>query len=300
MARAVVPLCFAWMLATSPAGAQDDRARADALFKEGRAATNRGDHALACAKFSESFALDRAAGTLINLSLCQEQTGKLVSARAGFERVVEWLPSDDPREQFARDHLEAVDRRIAKLTLTLAPGTPATSIVRQDGEVVSARTFGAPRLTDPGKHQLTVEGVDGRRSTVQVELAEGEAKSLVLSLPASGVTAEAAVDARPEGGGGMKTAALVIGGVGVASLAASMITGALAWSKKGTVDERCSGEVCADQEGADASASGRTLAIVSTVTFFVGVAGVGTGVVLLVASPDPSSSGMGLRVRGAF
>ena len=58
-----MPLLLASLLTVFDAGAQDDRARADALFKEGRAAVTRGDYAVACAKFSESFALDRAAGT---------------------------------------------------------------------------------------------------------------------------------------------------------------------------------------------------------------------------------------------
>src|SRR4051812_24565538 len=54
-----------------------------ALFDEGRRLLEAGNYVEACAKLDESYRLDAAAGTLLNLALCHEQQGR--SASAWFE-----------------------------------------------------------------------------------------------------------------------------------------------------------------------------------------------------------------------
>ncbi|MEO7330625.1 MAG: preprotein translocase subunit TatA, partial [Minicystis sp.] len=88
-------LALALTLLGVPARAGDP-AQADALFKEGRSAFDRHDFPTACAKFEQSQAADPAAGTLLNLALCEEKLGKLLPARAHAKEVLASLsPRDD-------------------------------------------------------------------------------------------------------------------------------------------------------------------------------------------------------------
>ena len=65
----------------------DPEAAAEALFRSGREAAAAGDHGVACARFRESQRLQPAAGTLLNLAICEEHLRQLVEAfRASFSR----------------------------------------------------------------------------------------------------------------------------------------------------------------------------------------------------------------------
>ena len=64
-------------------------------------------------------------------------------------------------------------------------------------------------------------------------------------------------------------------------------------SKKSTVEEHCENDICSDQAGVDAADAGRTLSTVSTITFAVGAAGIGAGLVLLLTTGGGDSSSGG-------
>lgn len=83
----VVALALAALCPQAPLRAQPaptDRALAQAHFDEGRALLARGAIAAACPKFVESYQLEPALGTLLNLALCHEAQGRLASAWAEF------------------------------------------------------------------------------------------------------------------------------------------------------------------------------------------------------------------------
>src|ERR1700759_4574704 len=81
-------LVTAWLVSTTafaqsahpPIDGSNDKA-ADALFKEGRAAFDKGDFPTACAKFDASEAASPAPGTLLNLTVCEEKVGHLVASK---------------------------------------------------------------------------------------------------------------------------------------------------------------------------------------------------------------------------
>src|SRR5262249_26584812 len=75
----------------------NDPAAAEALFREGRAAAQKGDWETACPKLRESQRLDPAAGTLLNLADCEEHRGKVATAWQLYRQVVESLPETDER-----------------------------------------------------------------------------------------------------------------------------------------------------------------------------------------------------------
>src|SRR5512140_908048 len=109
-ARSFVHLvALAASFAATPARAETSREKADALFKEGRAASQAGDFATACAKFSDSQALDPSAGTQLNLGDCSEHLGKWVIARAYFRDGIIKLDPSDPRVLNARERLKVLE-----------------------------------------------------------------------------------------------------------------------------------------------------------------------------------------------
>src|SRR5690242_9793251 len=67
----------------------DDKATADRLFDEGRAAMAAKDYASACPKLEESQRLDPALGTLLNIGLCYEGQGRVASALAVWREAEE-------------------------------------------------------------------------------------------------------------------------------------------------------------------------------------------------------------------
>src|SRR5580692_11189003 len=92
-----IALAVAGAVSGSEARAESiDPAVADALFRKGREAAEKGDWATACPKFAESQRLDPAPGTLLNLADCEEHLGQLASAYEHFKTAVETMaPSDD-------------------------------------------------------------------------------------------------------------------------------------------------------------------------------------------------------------
>ena len=79
--------------------------------------------------------------------------------------------------------------------------------------------------------------------------------------------------------------AFVAGGVGLASIVVGAVTGGLVFAKKSTVSDNCIDTVC-NAQGKDAVDQASTLALVSDITFGVGLAGVAAGVVLYLLAPS--------------
>jgi tetratricopeptide (TPR) repeat protein len=103
MRRGTIGIAFACalVLAARPrAASAGDPPAAQALFKQGRDAAKRGDHATACEKFAESYRLDPAPGTLLNLGDCKERLGMLASAWQYYTAAAEQL--SDERTDIAR------------------------------------------------------------------------------------------------------------------------------------------------------------------------------------------------------
>ena len=79
-------LVLFWLLLARPALADGDASR---LFAEGRELAKRGDHAAACQAFIESYALEPAVGTLLNLARCDEELGAPARAWVKYREVIQ-------------------------------------------------------------------------------------------------------------------------------------------------------------------------------------------------------------------
>jgi hypothetical protein len=305
-----------------PVSAQPrDSAGADALFEAGREALERGDIAVACQRFEESNRLESVAGTILNLANCREKLGQLASAWQRYREAVQKLPPGDERLALARERAAALEPRVPRLTVVLASGAPADAKVYRGNVELGGASLGLPLPVDPGEHVITVSAPGRSESRVVVEIAEAEQRELTVEAgPADSAVGTSAADSsstlgpvrdrKSDDGSGQRTAGFVIGGIGIAGLAVSLVAGAQALGEKNTVDDECDQNRCT-QAGLDAADSGKTWVTVSNVAFAVGAVGVGVGAFLVLSAGSSRGSetavgahavpgGGALRLQGHF
>jgi hypothetical protein len=270
-----------------------DPAGAEALFREGRAATEAGDHQKACAKFRESNRLDPAPGTLFNLAACEEKLGHVATAWTLFREVTERLPANDERHKIAAARAAALEPRLPRLTVVLAPGAPEASRVYRGSIELGAGSLDSALPVDPGKHVLAVEAPGRARSERTIEIAEGEAKREELQVGVPMVAGAVADDAAGGSGDTRRTLGFVLGGVGLAGVAVGAVTGVMVLGKKSTVDDECDEQKRCTQTGLDAADAGTTLGTVSGIGFIAGGVLLGAGAVLVWTSGSSKSSDSG-------
>lgn len=276
----------------------------EVLFREGRAAMNDKDYDRACAKFAESQKKEPAPGTALNLGECEERRGHLVAASEAFTVAASTFTSAD-KQRYATSRAEAMDRRVPRLTVRASVKVAGLSVR------VGARPIAVDTETkmDPGDVQVHAEAPGYLPKDLKASLREG--KSLEIDIgsldPEKATSPKAAPPAaltRPapkkRPGSDLRTAGLVVGGVGVASLVVGGITGILALGHASTVEEHCDGDLACDQEGLDAAKAGDTTSLVSTITVIAGGAALVAGGALFYlgtkkANVTPTANGVIFR-----
>lgn len=154
-------------------------APAEQLFVEGRALLE-SSPAEACTKFEQSIALDpEAAGTLLNLGLCNERLGKTASALQWFRkaqfRAAETGMAD--YEAVAKNSTFMLAVRVPVLRITVkAPGS-----VFVDDKQVAAIDLGKIEV-DPGVHVVELRGSTQPIRT-EITVKDGDKRDVVLEPP---------------------------------------------------------------------------------------------------------------------
>ena len=146
-------LVLCMVLVGGRAYAQQDKALAQALFDEGRELMRQAKYPEACPKLAESLRLDPALGTRLNLALCHEHEGKTATAWSEYEDALSEARKrgDAKREQFAREHIEALQPRIARVIVKVDDEVPGLEVSR-DGTPLKKPSWGSELPIDPGEH----------------------------------------------------------------------------------------------------------------------------------------------------
>jgi hypothetical protein len=317
LGMAGVLACSTW----STAASAGDGGAAQALFDKAVADLNEGHAGTACPAFAESQRLDPRPGTLFALADCEVALGLIASALGHYHEYVGWvsrLPQDSQarhaeRVSLARAQIEALQPKVPTLTLALSPSAPAGLVIERDGVPLQGAALGVALPIDPGEHVIVAHapGMPEERITVRIEA--GESKRLEFPTrpspppstapPVTEQTKNPDPPAEPQPvdeASSQKTLGYVAGGVGVVGIIVGTITGVLVLDRKATVDEECNGTACRSAEGKKAADSGQTLAAVSTIAFGVGLAGLATGVTLVLTAPDQKNRGAWLSVTKEF
>jgi hypothetical protein len=318
-ARALLPVLALVLAAARPAAAQS-KEQAAALFQEGREAAKRGDYTTACAKMEESYRLDAAHGTLINLADCQERLDHLATAAQRFQEAADKLDPNDDRLPAVKQRIAALAPRVPKLIVELSTNAPVSTRVTRDGILIAPTSLKKALSLDPGPHVI-VASADGREDRqYRIDAGAGRTEHVVVEPgPPAGSEAAPGTTGAPASGGRapLRIAGFVVGGVGLAFLGAAVGTGLVLPSKQSTVNQNCGPAAgllpnhC-NATGFDAAQSGKTLSAANTATWVVGGIAVATGVTLVVvgfvgkdkpAAPVPVGISAGLAsaaIRGRF
>ena len=309
--RLVVGFLMAASTYTVPASAQGTAAAAETLFQQGRDEMTQGNYESACAKLRQSDELDPALGTKLNLADCESKRGKLATAWELFKAVEEKLDPKDSRYPIAKQKRQALEPQLPKLVITLAPGAPANTTVREGTAVLGTSAFGIELPLDPGHHELLVSAAGCSDAKFAVELAPG--KTAKVEVAPGAPTAPAAAPAttltptttmmpttttQTRAASGTKTLGYVFGGIGVAGLVVGGVSGILTLSAKSTNDKHCDAATrTCDSQGRDAASSGRLFGAMTTAGLATGVVGLGLGTYFLVKSSKSSDAQTALMTQ---
>jgi hypothetical protein len=268
-----------------------------------------GRYAVACQAIAESNHLDPRPGTLFTLATCEEGWGHLATAEklyGDYLALYETLPEDrkaaqreSGRPKVAAEHREKLAPDVPELTLTLPPGAPAGTVVKRDRLVLAEP--GVAQRVDPGEHVVSTQAPGGPVWEQTVTLAKGEKKTVVLEVRPAPTLEPAPVVAPPEpipleaGPSGRRVAGYVIGGAGLAGIAAGAVLGGLVFTKKGTIAAHCGAgihsadDTACDATGLAAANAGKSLALGSSIALPLGVAALGAGLALRFTEPKPAT-----------
>jgi hypothetical protein len=295
---AFVSACAAVCL-TAAIGLADtgDPAAAEALFRAGREHVEAGDWANACPLFVESNRLDFALGTLMNLAACEENVGELANAWQRYREVLDSLPSTDDRRAFVAESVARLERLVPRLTVVL-PVLVQGTIVRRDDVDLRGASIGADLPVDPGEHSIVVEAPGRTTRRYAVQLVAGQ-RLTVHAEVGEPITQNAG---RP-GGGGRRTAAWILGSVGVGALSAGAILGVRALSERSASDALCTMGLCRDQAALDKYDTARSTALGADIALAVGAVSLGVAGYFLATSmtkarPQPAAASICVTPSG--
>ncbi len=296
----VVAFVVAIAMAKSALAQGDPSAsRAQQLFDEGVKLLERGEWADACAKLSESHALDPAGGTALDIGFCEEKRGFLASAIAAYQDALRLARADGRADRIAvaEEKIAALGKRTSRVRVKLAPvvaSLPGVAVA-VDGKPIAGADVDTPVPVDPGKRVVTVRATGKRAASREVWIS-GEATLSEVDFgflddedapppPDDRPRLEAlAADAvRADRERKRRTLGLALGGGGLAFVAAGIVTGIAAANAHADSNRECTGGCT--QAGVDAEDRANALAWVSNGGFVVGGVLVAVGVYFLATKP---------------
>jgi hypothetical protein len=262
-----------------------------------------GDFATACPKFAESNRIDPKPGTLMNLALCHEKSGRSASAWAEYTEAATLAAraGQGDREKVAREHAATLEPTLPHVIIAADP--TAGEVIALDEHPIGPAALKTPIPVDPGAHLLraTAPGVTPFEQSFEVTPG-GPARSLTVpSLMAAPI-------AEPEHGGpasgalSRRTLGLVVGGIGVALVGIGAYFGAQAFTEKNAAENGCGPNFCTSA-GNGATNAMKTDETLSTIGVIAGLAAAGAGVYLVVSSagetrPAAGQLSFGVTARG--
>jgi serine/threonine-protein kinase len=342
--RRVAAVCLVATLSEPLAFAQttSDKVAAESLFDQGRDAMRKSDFARACGLLEKSQRIDPAVGTLLYLGECYEKSGRTASAWVTFREAADAADTahESARARAGRDRAARLEPLLSRLTIQVGEGAEQVQglTIERRGQPVPTATWNVPVPVDPGDYTINVSapGYEPWSTTVSVPAKAGGIAATVPTLkklpeaekpaavpapvpssppppeppPASTVPPAVAaphdVTSPPsEGtGSGQRTAAYVIGGVGVVGIGVGSYFGLRAISKSKTTEDLCGNQGnhsnCTDPGAPDASNAAHSAARISNIAFAAGGALLVGGVILYLSAPHATSASAGTAVRASI
>jgi hypothetical protein len=227
------------------------------------------------------------------MARCRRNAGKLLQARALYQKVANESVSADAPEPLRKAPVEAsaeldeLERKIPSIVVVVTGAQRERARIQVDRAAVPRALLTRPIKLDPGEHRIQAQVGSEAPVTKQVSLGAGEEPLRVVLELGAGQKQPATQTAASESRGSVLPGAITLG-IGIAGLGVGAGTGAIAAAKTSDIKERCVGVHCAPED-ADEADRAKTLATVSTLSFAVGAAFTIGGVVLLITRPGAST-----------
>ena len=295
--------------------------KAAELFERGRDQLKRGETEAACGSFAESFAIEQADGTELNLADCQERLGHLADAWRLFEQTATLSAGkgNTVRADAARSRAAALLPKLGQVALTIEQPSASGLEVTIAGATVPP-SGQIQRKVDPGTIAIRVTRAGHAAFEQSVSVQAGEVREVFVpvDVPApTGLESHRTNDLAPtvmvDGPRVHSThrrrsrvrLGQIIGGVGVAGLGAGVAVGLVAHSHYR--EEFSNGSCVAMGSAIDCTPTGtqRANAAVSlgdtgTIIGSVGLAALIAGAVVWFTAPvevsvTPTSASVALR-----
>jgi tetratricopeptide (TPR) repeat protein len=291
-------------VAQAPTG--QGKAAAEALFREGRALLEQGELEQACAKLDQSLRLDRSPGTLLNLADCHARQGRTATAWAEFLEAAR-LAQDtgwQAGSSEAKRRAETLEPSLSRLTVQIGESVDGL-VISLDGTSLEQAALGSGLPIDPGEHALSAEAPGRKRWSARVRIVS-QGVEMEVVVPALEV-GEGAMSGSDAGEGDTLAAAetdgasgepspsgsvlpYVIGGVGIAAIAAGSVFGLLAKGNYEDAEKACPDRTGCSKGEIDMRDDAELQANLANVGFGVGIVALGVAVVLLVTGDDSGPS----------
>jgi hypothetical protein len=171
----------------------DEITAARALFGEALRDEEKNHFAAALEKFQRVAAVKETPAVRYRIGTCYEGLGRRAQAFASYQATVR-LGESEPQSldvvQAARARVDALSKRVARLTLTLSTDAPPEADVRIDGENVGALRDEVP--LEPGSHVVTASAPGREPFRSELTLYEGAVASLAIPLNSASPPAQTA------------------------------------------------------------------------------------------------------------
>lgn len=271
---------------------------AEQLFQDGRALVDKGDHEGACAKFEASLRLDpRAVGTLLNIAMCKEATGKLATAWGLYREVAtRSRGTRQDRVDLADKREKDLAPRLSTLAIEVPRNPPKEMTLRVDGLALEHGAWSSALPVDPGEHVVEARAPGHMPASVRV-VVTGERQRVPVVVPSLAVEPPAAVAVGPvtqeePPSKATRNLGIVLTVGGVAALGVGGYLGVDVLSRKDSPKDICPepcvrGSNAAEESQARYDALGRQ-AVVTNVLLPVGGVLTLAGVYLWLLAPSSS------------
>ena len=279
----------------SPASAgPKDKAKADALFKQGKQLLAAKRYAEACKAFEDSQALDAAIGTQLNIALCFEQWGKLATAQAAYlEAEKQAAVKGDSRAAAARQRADALTARIPKIVFVLPDPVPADLVVEVDDREIGPDTLRLGVSVDPGMHRISYRFGSDKPTAITAEIVQSETKRITVEVPRARGKVMPPPEPPPEPvktvsrGRTRRIIGLTIsgGGVVIAGVGGALALIARSDYRTAFADHCSSVDNSCDDEGYEATRDARTKANIATGLVIGGGAVIVAGAIVFFTAP---------------
>ena len=304
--RGLARLVVAAVTFAASAHAETPAEKAAKLFEQGRDLVAHNDYKRAFEVFTQSYELDRAVGTELNLADCLEHLDQPAKAIDLYRDAAKQLDAigKAPQAKFARDRIDALAPRVATIAIVLKPRWPNTTVTIGGRDIPVSDAISIQ--VDPGTFDVVIAAPGATTFTQHVTEPAGGTDTMTVSL-------QPVADTAAPGGRDPQRVwiALGLGGAGVVAVAASSIAIIVAhrdYTATKADPNYCMSENSCTQDGLAKISRAQHIADVSTGLFIVGAALVAAGGVVwytaprehLVVAPTATPTGAGVTLLGRF